>query len=564
MRALFFLVMALCLLPACACRAAEGDATSPPVPRKITLTPAEAKWIQQHPVIRVGMDPHWPPYSSINDKGNYDGMDSDLLCLMQGRTGLQFELVRAASWTEVYEKALHGELDMMTGTAETPERARSFAFTNPYFSLPLAIITRTNFPFISSLYDLKGKRVAVQHNYVTTDYIKNNFPGLNLVYTTTIEESMELVAQSKADAMTTNLANAESVIRSHGFSNLKIAGVESYHFDLRYAVRKDWPELRSILEKGLESISAADKQDMYNRWIHVEYSDVIVWDKVWKWGLLISGCLSSLIIVILMWNRRMAVEIERRRRAEHELKETRDRLALLNTEKSNLMNMAAHDLKNPLTGIMMNLEMLGMEAAPSPDALRKTVNEIGGLARRMNHLVSQLLSVNAIEEGRRLLREEVCDLAQLLQEELDEIKVAADKKKIEFDVEWPAEPVLALADGEACVQVMDNLISNAIKFSGRQSHIRVTLMKSDGMAVFSVMDTGPGIPEKERPLLFQKFARLTPQPTAGETSTGLGLSIARGLVEAMNGRIYCESREGHGSTFVVELPAVTTPESGNS
>ena len=75
------------------------------------------------------------------------------------------------------------------------------------------------------------------------------------------------------------------------------------------------------------------------------------------------------------------------------------------------------------------------------------------------------------------------------------------------------------------------------------------------MAVFSVKDTGRGIPEQEKHLLFQKFARLSPRPTAGETSTGLGLSIAKGLVEAMNGRIYCESVEGRGSTFVVELLA---------
>jgi two-component system sensor histidine kinase/response regulator len=110
------------------------------------------------------------------------------------------------------------------------------------------------------------------------------------------------------------------------------------------------------------------------------------------------------------------------------------------------------------------------------------------------------------------------------------------------------------ADAEALVQVMDNLLSNAIKYSSPEKHIYVEVTAMGDLCAFAVRDEGPGFTEEDKKRLFGKFARLSAHPTGDESSTGLGLSIVKKIVEAMEGTVRCESTAGNGATFIVTLP----------
>jgi len=140
----------------------------------------------------------------------------------------------------------------------------------------------------------------------------------------------------------------------------------------------------------------------------------------------------------------------------------------------------------------------------------------------------------------------------LLQVESHRARAAAKRQIIHFGNE-PAR-VTALVDPNVMVQVMENLLSNAVKYSPPGKNIRVRLRKLPDTVRFEVQDEGPGLSAEDQKQLFGKFARLSAKPTGGESATGLGLSIVKRMVEAMSGRVWCESEPGKGAMFVVELP----------
>ncbi|MCK5700116.1 MAG: ATP-binding protein, partial [Cyclobacteriaceae bacterium] len=131
------------------------------------------------------------------------------------------------------------------------------------------------------------------------------------------------------------------------------------------------------------------------------------------------------------------------------------------------------------------------------------------------------------------------------------LKIQSDNKNIR--VEADLDDSTTAMDNSLLVQILDNLLSNAIKFSNHNSKVSVTLKDENKKIRFEIVDDGPGIMEEDKPRLFQKFQRLRAQPTNGESSTGLGLSIVKKYVEAMKGKVWCESEFGHGAKFIVEF-----------
>jgi signal transduction histidine kinase len=131
-------------------------------------------------------------------------------------------------------------------------------------------------------------------------------------------------------------------------------------------------------------------------------------------------------------------------------------------------------------------------------------------------------------------------------------RAVAKQQQLQFKNE--SGPVTITTDPGVLVQVLENLVSNAIKYSPPQKEIMVRLARSGSAIRCAVEDQGPGLTAEDQKRLFGKFARLSAKPTAGEHATGLGLSIVKRMVEAMNGRVWCESEAGKGAAFVVELP----------
>jgi two-component system sensor histidine kinase/response regulator len=209
-------------------------------------------------------------------------------------------------------------------------------------------------------------------------------------------------------------------------------------------------------------------------------------------------------------------------------------------------------LRNPLSS-MRGLSQLMMEAPLEPEQQREFLETIHRTSDEMLGLVNDLLDVSVIESGKLTLRRSDQDMAQLIQRRVHHLEPHARNKKIGLRVDTDGEGRASI-DPARFGQVIDNLVSNAIKFSPAGTTVQVALRASDGTFSFSVQDQGPGISEDERKLLFRSFQKLSARPTGGEKSTGLGLAIVKKIVDAHGGSIDVESAPGRGTRFTVTAP----------
>jgi two-component system sensor histidine kinase/response regulator len=247
-------------------------------------------------------------------------------------------------------------------------------------------------------------------------------------------------------------------------------------------------------------------------------------------------------------------ELLARVRIHLELKHARERLREMNKEKDEFMGIAAHDLRVPLTAIVGYAELILEDPQLQRAELEGLIERIRDTANRMTQMVSNLLNANAIERGDIQLHLTACDLPSLLTTVVESYRATAESKHQTFRLKPPAQPISVFADHNVTIQVLENLISNAVKYSPIGKQISAGVSVVNGAARAEVEDEGPGLNSEDMKKLFGKFARLSAKPTAGEQATGLGLSVVKKLVESMRGRVWCESELGKGCRFIVELP----------
>lgn len=246
-----------------------------------------------------------------------------------------------------------------------------------------------------------------------------------------------------------------------------------------------------------------------------------------------------------------AIEIHE---ANIELHQQNEQLFALNMEKNEFMGIAAHDLKNPLASIILSVEkMQRYSSRMTEEQIVQSQNAIIQTTQRMGNIITNLLDMNQLESGGLQLTMVSFDISPVVEAVVDQYRAPAEAKHITLHFSQEAPENIVSADEHALMQVLDNLVSNAVKYSphGKQAFVRI-LRNGDAVRI-EIQDEGEGISEEDMTKLFGKFARLSARPTGGEHSTGLGLSIVKRMVEAMNGKVWCESELGKGSTFIVEL-----------
>jgi len=228
------------------CRAADG---------RIRWTENEIAFLKDHPIIILGVDPGFVPFEFIDKNGEYKGIAADYLSLISERTGLKFEVVKDRTWPEAYDMALAGDVDALPAIGKTEERERHFLFSEPYYSFKRVIVTRDTETGIKGLEDLEGLTVAVQRNSSHHSYLLS-YSNINLSIYDSVEAALTAVATGTEKAFVGNLATTNYLIRSHGLTNLRLISFEAEKEQaLYFAARKDWPELISIINKALASIT---------------------------------------------------------------------------------------------------------------------------------------------------------------------------------------------------------------------------------------------------------------------------------------------------------------------
>jgi signal transduction histidine kinase len=243
------------------------------------------------------------------------------------------------------------------------------------------------------------------------------------------------------------------------------------------------------------------------------------------------------------------------------IEEQNQQLININEEKNNLMNILAHDLRNPLATAMSMTELVRFERGNLSAEQYQASEIIWRGLNRMNDMIRKILDVKAVESQVVNLDYEIINVNEVLTSLEQLFTERAESKHISFHFSTNCEEPLINVDRNYFIQIIENLISNALKFSPSDKKIFIKVRDIESSILIAVKDEGPGIPKNEFGRLFRKYHKLSPKPTGGEQSIGLGLSIVKKYVEVMNGKVWCRKDVDSGAEFVVEFAKEPVPVS---
>jgi PAS domain S-box-containing protein len=245
--------------------------------------------------------------------------------------------------------------------------------------------------------------------------------------------------------------------------------------------------------------------------------------------------------------RRAAIVVEHARLFNEAQQATRAR--------DDVLAVVAHDLRNPLNTVSMAVSLMLESTPPERVQERRQVEIVRRAADRMNRMIQDLLDVKRMEAGRLAIDVKAESPVSLINDTIDMLRPIASGSTIRLEANVEEGLPQVLADSARIQQVLSNLVGNAVKFTPRNGRVSITAEPADGEVRFGVIDTGPGIPAEQLPHIFGRFWQAQPSDRRG---IGLGLAIAKGIVEAHKGKIWVESHVGLGSTFYFTLP--TAPD----
>jgi signal transduction histidine kinase len=232
-------------------------------------------------------------------------------------------------------------------------------------------------------------------------------------------------------------------------------------------------------------------------------------------------------------------------------------LAELNQLKTHILRMATHDLKNPLGRIMLQADLIEAEGLLETKAQIR-LHDIQRATREMQEIIRGVLELEQLRTASAasatLAR---FDLSMLLVEVASQYESAMSERRQDFDLVLPPTPIMIVGSERQLAQAVGNLLSNAIKYSPEGGAISLRLYANPQIVRIEVQDTGYGIPQAAQAQLFTEFYRVKTEATANIEGTGLGLSLVKTVVDLHKGRVWFESVEGQGSTFLIELPRLT-------
>lgn len=276
--------------------------------------------------------------------------------------------------------------------------------------------------------------------------------------------------------------------------------------------------------------------------------------------------IAALVVVILIGQResarRKALQAEQIAQIHaSNLVSTNQELRQANQLKDLFVSITSHELKTPITTIrgqaQLALRRLKKHAATSPelDGLREAFLKVDEQTSRLTNLLNELLDLTSLRSGKQVLVKKTGDLNEICTCAIEEQRQTSGRT---IELHLAPEPVLVQGDAARLGQVVTNIVNNALKYSTPESIVKVKVEHIAQLACFSVQDSGQGISPEQLENIFQPFYRTSDARASTVSGTGLGLAICKDIVEQHQGRIWCESTVGQGSTFFVELPASST------
>jgi len=402
--------------------------------------------------------------------------------------------------------------------------------------------------------DLEGLTVAVQRNSSHHSYLLS-YPQINLSLYDSVEAALTAVATGTETAFIGNLATTNYLIRSNGLTNLRFVAFEAEKPQaLYFAVRKDWPQLVSILNKALDAITENEKLAINNKWIDLQTD--IDYGPIIRILSIIGAFVAIVIAVSFFWIARLRKEVEHRKRIQMDLERAKREADEANEFKSSFMARISHEIRTPLNAITGMAYLLKKTDVSLTQSMY--IDRITQAANNMLNIINDILDFSKIEAGKVELEITSFSMDQVIQDVVNIISYKIEEQDINFRLSKdPLVPNWFFGDAKRIEQVLLNVLNNAVKFtrSGEVSlDIRLLAKENDKYHLsFTTKDTGVGMTEEQINKLFTPFVQGDSSINRRFGGSGLGLAIVKNLVDMMGGEIKVFSTPGEGSTFIINL-----------
>jgi two-component system sensor histidine kinase EvgS len=543
----------------------------------LRLSEEESGFLRRNPNLEVAFRQDWPPFEFSQD-GGARGLVPDLVARLEEQLSVRFGRRMLETGQVPEDQLSEGVIDILPAVTRTPRLEESFLFSRAYLTVPIALAIRDDGRFIGELRELRDERVGVVNRQAGHDYLLINHPDLDLYPVSSVEQGLLALSNGDLDAMVTHIPAVSYTVARLGLSNLRITSITPYQYELRFAVRKDQPELLGILNKALGSLDSNETDAIYNRWIHLDIEQETDYTVVRR-ILLIAV---MVVLIFLYWNRKLSREVDERIRSETALRRSEDELRSAKQDAERLARQAeaaslakseflanmSHEIRTPMNAVIGYSDLLS-NTVKDPQQ-RNYLNAIRAGSRSLLMLINDILDLSRIEAGKMRLDYSAVSVRRLLSDVRHIFDLRATEQGISLEVSVDSRmPAAMRLDETRLRQVLFNLVGNAIKFThqgGVTVRATATPQVDDeadasqrtlkSQLVVTVQDTGIGIPEDQQQQIFDAFEQQEGQSSRRYGGTGLGLAISRKLVRMMGGELQVESEPGNGSTFTVRLPDV--------
>ncbi|OXU16198.1 PAS domain S-box protein [Sedimentisphaera salicampi] len=277
------------------------------------LNKTEKQWVEEHPVVKVAPDKNFAPIEFV-ENGEIKGFSGEYLRIISEKTGLKFKITQTDNWAETFESAIEWQSDMLSSAAYTEDRKERLLFSRPYVTFPIGIYTQLGGPYITNLRELNGERVAVVNDYAVENWLRRDYPEIKIVETGSVTDSFERLSEGKVEAVIEDFLVAKYNIAKHNFKGIKAAGATPYQYKICFGVRKDWPELRDIINKTLASLSKNETERINKKWAESAIIHHINIKRARFWLSVSAGLAALIIALILVWNKQLKSRVKQRTR----------------------------------------------------------------------------------------------------------------------------------------------------------------------------------------------------------------------------------------------------------
>lgn len=520
-------------------------------------------------VIVAKGDMQFAPFEFINEKGEPDGFSVELFKAAMNRLGIKYQLT-LEDWGKVQDELNKKQIDLVIGMIYSKERAKRVKFGIPHCMISYNIVCRKDNDF-ANLDMLKGKSIIVQNKDRAHGYLLSTGLTDKIVTVENIADAVELLASGKYDAVLSFDISSFFFVRKGGYDNLLVHLTDISPERYSVAVNTNNEDLLYLLNAAIYQMKIDGEYDkIYYKWFGI-YEAPKISKTVWYILALLGGCLIALggFIWLLRLKVRHATkklkeknsemsqlvedlrnENKMRLETERSLIEAKERAEESDRLKSAFLANMSHEIRTPLNAIV------GFSAIICETESEQDKNKFMDIILKNNDLLLQLindvLDLSRIESGTLLMNYAYFPLSEVCTHVLSTVDRSNKNKDVELVGDFEFDCTL-YSDRSRIIQVIINFLNNAFKFTNTGTVTLSTKQLEGDIVEIAVTDTGIGIDEDKRELVFERFTKLN----VFSQGTGLGLSICKNIIERLNGTIGIDSEVGVGSKFWIRLPMST-------